>query len=381
MEIYFDNASTTRPLEQTIAAMEPYLRENYGNPSAIYAMGRRTRKAVDDARDLLADTLGVKSKEIVFCSGSSESICTLIVGAAMEVDESRRKFVTSSIEHKAVLKTAKWLKDNLGWTVSFVDPEPSGHISAGRFIEACSDGCGLASCAWVNNELGTIQPVEEIAVRLKDTGTVFHVDVVQGIGKLPIDIDGCGIDLASASAHKFYGPKGCGFSYIREGSVDIKPIIVGGGQELEYRAGTENVAGIVGTATALSIVVKARDELHKKQRKLTARMLEIFDEAGIEYEINGEEPKAPGFLNIFFPGIESESLLLHADREGICLSAGSACSAGSSQPSYVISALGHENRRGLCSARFTLGWHNTMEDVEEGTGRIASIVARLRGKT
>lgn len=381
MEIYFDNASTTRPLEETIAAMMPYLRDNYGNPSAIYAIGRRAHKAIDDARDLVADTLGVKSKEIVFCSGSTESICTLIIGAAMEVDEARRKFVTSRIEHKAVLKTAKWLKENLGWRFTFVDPEPSGHIDADKFVSACSDGCGLASLAWVNNELGTIQPVEEIAKKLKGTGTVFHVDMVQGIGKLALNLNGSGIDMASASAHKFYGPKGCGFSYIRDGSVSVKPLIVGGGQELEYRAGTENVPGIVGTATALSIVTKARDELHQRQKLLTARMLEILDEAGIEYEINGEEPKAPGFLNIFFPGIESESLLLHADREGVCLSAGSACSAGSSQPSYVISALGHEKLRGLCSARFTLGWHNTMEEVEEGTRRIAGIVARLRGNT
>jgi cysteine desulfurase len=381
MEIYLDNAATTRPFPEVIDAMLPYLTDEYGNPSTIYAVGRRARKALDEARDKIAEILGVLSKEIIFCSGATESICTSLIGAALGTPDDKKRFVTSEIEHHAVLETGHWLEKHLGWEVTLISPKPGGHIDAGVFIEACTKGCGLASLQWVNNEIGTIQPIEEVASGLKGTPTVFHTDIVQGIGKMHLDLDGSGIDLASASGHKFYTPKGIGITYVREGPAKIYPVMTGGGQELERRAGTENVAGYVGLAKALEILASGRDTLAEKLEGLMSRFIEVLDRAGVEYEINATEPKVHGMVNFYFPGVESESLLLHADRAGVCISAGSACSSGSVQPSYVVSAMGHEKMRGLCSARISLGWHNTVGDVEEGAKRIAEIVTKLRGST
>jgi len=380
MEIYLDNASTTEPFPEVIDAMMPYLSDEYGNPSTIYSIGRRTRKAIDEARDTVAGLLSVKSSEISFCSGATESICTLLIGAAFAAKEGRKKFVTSSIEHKAILKVAHWLMDYLDWEVTLIDPMPSGHINPKEFTEACSKGCGLASLQWVNNEIGTIQPIEEVGLKLKGMGIPFHTDVVQGIGKFPLDLGATGIAMASASSHKFYGPKGCGLSYIREG-IDVRPLLVGGGQELERRAGTENVAGIVGTATALSVLARGQKAFVERLVELERIFFDTLNSSGIEYALNGGEPRVPGMMNIFFPGVESESLLLHADREGLCISAGSACASGSTEPSYVITALGGNRMRGLCSARVTFGWHNTNEDAITGAKTIGSIVAKLRGST
>jgi cysteine desulfurase len=233
----------------------------------------------------------------------------------------------------------------------------------------------------VNNEIGTIQPIEEIGSRLKSTGTIFHTDVVQGLGKMQLDLAGGGIDMFSASGHKFYGPKGSGISFIREGKGTVAPVIVGGGQELERRAGTENVAGSVGLAKALSILAAGMDMFRERLKEHEKTLLAVLDDSGVEYHLNGSEPRVPGLINIYFPGVESESLLLHADREGVCLSAGSACSAGSTEPSYVITAMGFDRIRGLSSVRISLGWHNTAEDVVEGAERIAAIVTKLSGKT
>jgi cysteine desulfurase len=379
--IYLDNASTTKPLPEVLEAMRPYLTEEYGNPSSLYALGRRARKAIDEARDLAADILGVDSKEITFCSGATESISTLLTGAALETDKERRKFVTSSIEHKAVLKTAEWLQQHLGWEVILIKPRPSGHIDPDEFIDACSDGCGLASLQWVNNEIGTIQPVEQIASRLKGSGTPLHTDAVQGLGKMRLDLADSGVAMLSASGHKFYGPKGSGLSYIRERGVKVAKMIIGGGQELERRAGTENVAGSVGLAEALSIVANGSDAFLDRLRDLEKRFLSVLDATGVEYDLNGADPRAPGIINIFFPRVEGESLLLHTDRAGVYISAGSACSSGSTEPSYVVSSLGHDRLRGLCSVRISIGWHNTADEVEEAAGRIANIVAKLQGKT
>lgn len=381
MEIYLDNAATTKPFREVTDAMQPYIGDEYGNPSTIYAIGRRARKALDDARDKVADILGVKSMEVIFCSGATESICTSLIGVALETVDDRKRFVTTTIEHHAVLETAHWLEKYLGWDVTLISPKPGGHVDANEFIDACTDRCGLASLQWVNNEIGTIQPVEEIASKLADTPTVFHTDIVQGIGKMRIDIDGSGIDMASASGHKFYGPKGVGITYIREGSVKLCPLIVGGGQELERRAGTENVTGCVGLAKALNILASGRDSLSERLKELMSRFIQVLDRAGVEYEINGTGPKVHGIVNFFFPGIESESMLLHADRAGVFISAGSACSSGTTQPSYVIAAMGHNKMRGLCSVRISLGWHNTVEEVEEGAKRISEIAIKLRGST
>ena len=380
MEIYLDNASTTQPFPEVIDAIKPYLSAEYGNPSSAYSIGRRVRKAIDEARDTIASLVGARPGEISFCSGATESICTLLIGAALATKEGRRKFVTSSIEHKAVLKIAHWLMDYLNWDVTLIDPMPSGHIDPDDFVAACSQGCGLASLMWVNNEIGTIQPIEEVASRLRKIGVLFHTDIVQGVGKMALHLDGTGIAMASASSHKFYGPKGCGFSYIREG-VDVRPLIVGGGQELERRAGTENVTGIIGTATALALLAGIRDEFKEKTTELEKTFLDTLNSYGVEYSVNGGEPKVPGMINIYFPGVESESLLIHADREGICISAGSACSSGSTDPSYVITALGGNRIRGLSSVRMTFGWHNTIDEARTGAKIITGIVAKLRGRT
>jgi len=380
MEIYLDSASTTEPFPEVIDAMMPYLSNEYGNPSTIYSIGRRTRKAIDDARDAVAGLLDVKSGEVSFCSGATESICTLLIGTALAVKEGKRRFVTSSFEHKAVLKVAHWLMDYLGWEVTLVDPTPSGHINPKDFVAACSKECGLASLQWINNEIGTIQPIEEVGLKLTAMGVPLHTDVVQGIGKLPLDLSASGIAMASASSHKFYGPKGSGVSYIREG-IDVRPLLVGGGQELERRGGTENVAGIIGTAAALTILDGGRKAFIEKLKELEKIFLDTLNSSGIEYALNGGEPKVPGMINIFSPGVESESLLLHADREGLCISAGSACSSGSTEPSYVITALGEKPMRGLCSVRVTFGWHNTDDEAITGAKIIGDIVAKLRGST
>ncbi len=380
MAIYLDNASTTQPFPEVLAAMSPYLSDDYGNPSSMYLVGRKARKALDEARDIVADELGVKSGEMTFCSGASESICLNIIGAALTMDERRQRFVTSSIEHKAVLKTAHWLMEHLGWNVILVDPERSGHVNPKKFVDACSSGCGIASLQLVNNEIGCIQPVGEIASQLKPLGVLLHSDVVQGMGKTALDLKALGVDIASASAHKFYGPKGCGLTYIREG-VDIRKIIVGGGQELDRRAGTENVAGVIGLTTALKTIGERREEFLKRLEEMEKTFLDQLKSREIEFKINGKPPKLPGLINIYFHGIESESLLLHADREGVCISAGSACAAGSTEPSYVMTALGMNRMHGLCSIRISMGWHNTIDEVTEGARIIAGIVSKLRGTT
>jgi len=381
MDIYFDNAATTKPLPEVIEAMRPYELEDYGNPSTIYAIGRKTRQVIDEARDRVSESLGAKANEITFCSGATESICTSLIGAALKIEKSKHRFVTTMFEHKAVLKTAHWLEEHLGWDVTLITPEPSGHIDPRKFVDACLNDCGLASLQLVNNEIGTIQPVEEIASMLKDTEVVFHSDIVQGIGKTSLKVFDAGVDIVSASAHKFYGPKATGFTYIREGKADVAPVIVGGSQELDRRAGTENTALIIGLATALDIAVSSQPAQEKRLRELEAKFIDELDKSGIEYELNGSPPRVPGLMSIFFAGVESESLLLHADRQQVYISAGSACSAGAVKPSYVITAIGYKKRRGLCSIRVSLGRHNTMEDVEEGAKRIINIVSKLRGST
>lgn len=381
MEIYFDNAATTQPLPEVIEAMRPYELDAYGNPSSIYAIGRKTRKIIDEARDRVSESLGVKANEITFCSSATESICTSLIGAALKIEKSKHRFVTTTIEHKAVLKAAHWLEEHLGWDITLITPEPSGHVNPQKFVDACLNDCGLASLQLVNNEIGTIQPVEEIASRLKDTDVVFHSDIVQGIGKIALKVVDAGVDILSASAHKFYGPKSIGFTYIRDGKADIAPVIVGGSQELDRRAGTENAGLIIGLATALDIVVRGQPSLEEKLKEMEAKFIDELDKSAVEYELNGSLPRVPGLMSIFFTGVESESLLLHADRAQVYISAGSACSAGAVKPSYVITAIGHEKRRGLCSIRISLGRHNTMEDIEEGAKRIIKIISKLRGST
>ncbi len=381
MKIYFDNAATTQPLPEVIEAMRPYELDEYGNPSSIYAIGRKTRQVIDEARDRASESLGVKANEITFCSCATESICTSLIGAALKTEKSKHRFVTTSFEHKAVLKTAHWLEEHLGWDVTLITPEPSGHVNPQKFVDACLNDCGLASLQLVNNEIGTIQPVEEIASRLKDTDVVFHSDIVQGIGKTALKVVDAGVDILSASAHKFYGPKSIGFTCIRDGKADVAPVIVGGSQELDRRAGTENAGLIIGLAGALDIAVNSQPVMAEKLGELEAKFIDELDKSDIEYELNGSLPRVPGLMSIFFAGVESESLLLHADRAQVCISAGSACSAGAVKPSYVITAIGHKKRRGLCSIRISLGRHNTMEDVEEGAKRIIKIVSKLRGST
>ena len=357
--------------------MLPYLRTYYGNPSSLYAISDQTKSAVEHAREQVARALGAESKEIFFTSGGSESDNWAIKGVAHQLAQKGKKHIVSSVfEHHAVLHTLDALKKE-GFEITLLPVHDNGIVRVEELTAALREDTALVTIMFANNEIGTIQPIAEIGAICKQRGILFHTDAVQAVGNIPIDVHEMNIDLLSLSAHKFYGPKGVGALYVRKG-VRLPNLIDGGMQEVGRRAGTENVAGIVGLGTAIEDAVSTMQE---RNQKLILMRDKIIDEAlKIERSrLNGDRyQRLPGSANISFEGIEGEALLLWLDQNGICASSGSACTTASLDPSHVLLALGLKHEVAHGSLRLSLGAENTMEDVDHILSVLPRVVDMLR---
>ena len=374
---YFDNSATTKTDEEVVKAMLPYLSESYGNPSSIYKIGRDNKKAIEDARQIVAQTLNCDSKEIYFTAGGSESDNTAIRGIAYGYKSKGNHIITSKIEHPAVLETCKQLEKE-GFEVTYLNVNENGIVDLEELKKSIKPTTTLITIMFANNEIGTIEPIKEIGEIAKANNVLFHTDAVQAVGSVRIDVKELNIDSLSMSAHKFYGPKGVGALYVRQG-VKFEKFVNGGHQERNKRAGTENVPGIVGLGKALEIAYRDLDEHNKKIKELRDYFVESIKEKIPYIKINGDmEKRLPGNSNISFRFIEGEGLLLNLDLKGICASSGSACTSGSLDPSHVLLAIGlpHEIAHG--SLRISIGKYNTKEEVDYLIENLVEIVSRLR---
>ncbi|MDR0220207.1 MAG: cysteine desulfurase NifS [Lachnospiraceae bacterium] len=375
--IYMDNAATTRVAPEVLTAMLPFFKESYGNPSSIYGKGGEAKKAVDGARAVIAEALGAKPSEIFFTGSGTEADNWALVGVCEAYADKGRHIITSAIEHHAILHTCEYLEKR-GCAVSYVPVDENGIIRLDELEKAIRPETVLISVGFANNEIGTIQPIREISELAKKNGVLFHTDAVQVFGQLPINVDECGLDLLSASAHKLNGPKGVGFLYIRNG-LKLKSFIHGGAQERGRRAGTENVAGIVGFGAAVKRAMTVMEEKNQHLTELRDYLMARIEEE-IDYcRLNGDRTRRlPVNVNFSFQFIEGESLLIMLDMKGIAASSGSACTSGSLDPSHVLLAIGlpHEIAHG--SLRLTLGADNTREEADTVVMAIKEIVAKLR---
>jgi cysteine desulfurase len=375
--IYLDNAATTHIRPEVLDEMLPYLKDNYGNPSSIYSLGKEGRKAVEKAREQVAKALHCKSSEIFFTGGGSESDNWAIKSTANANREKGMHIITSAIEHHAVLNACKFLEKN-GYEISYIPVDSNGIVKIDELKEAIKKDTTLISIMYANNEIGTIQPIEEIGKIAKEHNIYFHTDAVQAVGNIPIDLNKLDVDLLSLSGHKIYGPKGVGVLYIKEGTK-IASFIHGGGQEKGKRAGTENVAGIVGVGKAIELATNDIETHSKHMQELRDMTIENVLKNIPYSRLNGDKVKRlPGNVNISFEYIEGESILLLLDSKGICASSGSACTSGSLDPSHVLLAIGlpHEIAHG--SLRLTFGMENTKDDVEYLLETLPPIIEKLR---
>ncbi len=375
--IYFDNAATTKLDEDVFEAMLPYLKENYGNASSIYKLGRESKKAIEDSREKIANVLNCDPDEIYFTAGGSESDNTAIKGIAHSYKNKGNHIITSKIEHPAVLETCQKLEKE-GFEISYISVDENGIINLEELKQAIKPTTILITIMFANNEIGTIQPIEEIGKIAKEKNIYFHTDAVQAIGSIKIDVQKLNIDSLSLSGHKLYAPKGIGALYVKK-EVKFEKFIDGGHQEKNKRAGTENIAGIVGIGKAIEIAYNNLDEHNKKIKELRDYYIEQVKEKIPYIKINGDiEKRLPGNSNISFRFIEGEGLLLNLDLKGICASSGSACTSGSLDPSHVLLAIGlpHEIAHG--SLRISIGKYNTREEIDYLVESLVEIVNRLR---
>lgn len=375
--IYLDNAATTQTRPEVVEAMLPYFYENFGNPSSVYEIATRSRKAVTEARDIIAKTLGCENNEIYFTAGGSESDNWAIKGVAEAYRDKGNHIITSKIEHHAVLHTCEYL-EKLGFEVTYLDVDENGIVKLDQLKAAIRPTTILISIMYANNEIGAIQPVKEIGDIAKQHNILFHTDAVQAFGQLPIDVKELGIDMLSASGHKLNGPKGIGFLYIRNG-LKLRSFVHGGAQERKRRAGTENVPGIVGFGKAVEIAASNLKERTEKEIELRDYLIERVLKEVPYTRLNGHRKnRLPNNANLSFQFIEGESLLIMLDMQGIAASSGSACTSGSLDPSHVLLAIGlpHEIAHG--SLRLTLSEDTTKEDIDFTIDQIKEIVEKLR---
>ncbi len=377
MQIYADNAATTRLSDTALNAMLPYLQGEYGNPSSLHSVGQRAQEALTEARARIAQRLGCQPTEVIFTSGGSEADNQAIrSAAAFGKMKGKTHIISTAFEHHAVLHTLEALEKE-GFTVTLLDVHEDGMVSAQQVEEAITPETCLVTIMYANNEIGTVQPIAEIGEVCRRHGVLFHTDAVQAVGHLPVNVAEQNIDLLSLSAHKFHGPKGIGVLYARRG-VPIFPLIHGGAQERNRRGGTENIPAIVGMAAALD---EACDHLEEDTRKLTAlRERLIAGLSNIPHSVlNGHrEHRLPGTVNFCFEGIEGESLLLLLDDKGVYASSGSACTSGSLDPSHVLLAIGRPHEIAHGSLRLSLSPDTTEEEVDYMIGAVTDVVAYLR---
>lgn len=375
--IYLDNAATTAVLEEVFEAMKPYFCEQYSNPSAIYSFAGKSMKAVDEARKKIADLIGAQPNEIYFTAGGSESDNWAIKAAAEAYKNKGKHIITSVIEHHAVLHTCQYLEKQ-GYEVTYVKVDENGVIKLDELESAIRPDTILITVMAANNEIGTIQPLKEIGAIAKKNGILFHTDAVQAYGHIPMNVDELNIDMLSASGHKFHGPKGVGFLYIRKG-VRIGSYVHGGAQERSRRAGTLNTTGIVGIGKAAEIAAEKLEQNMAKESELRDYLIKRVLEEIPYSRLNGDPVRRlPGNASFCFRFIEGESLLILLDQKGICASSGSACTSGSLDPSHVLLAIGlpHEIAHG--SLRLTLSEATTKEEIDFTVEELKKIVERLR---
>jgi cysteine desulfurase len=376
--IYLDYAATTPVDPEVLDAMLPFLTNSYGNPSSVYALGRDARTAIDAARDTLAAALGCEAREVIFTSGGSESDNFAIRGVAYRNRDRGRHIICSQVEHHAVLTTCEDLERE-GFDVTYLPVDRFGRVSAENLRGALRPDTLLVSVMLGNNEVGTIQPVRELAaVTHANSNAYFHTDAVQAYGKVSVDVDDLGVDLLGISAHKIYGPKGVGALYARTGTL-IQPLITGGGHERNRRAGTENVAGIVGLAKAVEISVRDRERDTQHLRILQRQLIEGMTAAVPDAQLTGDPvDRLSHHASFLVPRVEGDSLLMVLDRHEVYASSGSACTSGSLEPSHVLLAMGISASKATGSLRLSLGKRTTAPEVDAATEVIGEAVARLR---
>lgn len=357
--IYADNAATTQLNIKAFEAMKPYLLEEFGNPSQPYSFSRATKKAINESRELIASCIGAVPDEVFFTSGGTESDNWAIKGIALQ-NVSKKTIYTSSIEHHAVLNTVDYLA-RLGHCVNYLSPDKNGIITLDSAKSVLCDNADLVSVMFANNEIGSIQPITELCEIAHSKGAVFHTDAVQAVGHVNIDVNALGVDMLSASAHKFNGPRGIGFLYIRKGTK-IAPLMHGGAQEFGMRAGTENVAQIIGMAVALKDNIDNIAANQKHIKTLEKAFLDEINNSGISYVQNGTNT-LPGLISLSFPGYDGEVILHRLDLMGICISTGSACDSVHSQVSHVLRAIQLDDSYAKGTIRISLGKDNTEEEI------------------
>jgi cysteine desulfurase len=374
--VYLDYAATT-PLDPVVReAMLPYLGERFGNPSSVHSFGQTVRRALDRARDAVAASVGADSSEIYFTSGGTEANNTALLGVLLAArEQGRTHLVTSVVEHHAVLDTAIFAQ-SLGFTVTFLPADAQGFVSRETLAEAITDKTALVSLMQVNNEIGTVHDIAAIATLCHDRGTLFHTDAVQSFSQMPFHVKQLGVDLATMSGHKIYGPKGVGALYVRRG-IKFSSYLHGGMQEREKRAGTENVPAIVGLGKAVELLPMWREETSQRARKLRDMLYREIQERIPTAILNGpaldSDWRAPNNLNLSFPGIDGETLLLSLDMKGVAVSSGSACASGSIEPSHVLLALGIPLEVAHASVRFSIGRATTHDEILYVAEAVASL--------
>ena len=373
--IYFDNAASTQIHDDVLASMLPYLKEQYGNPSSLHRYGRLSRKAIEKARKQIASLINADPSEILITSGGTESNNTVLQGVTMKNPSCQ--IITSSIEHDAILEPCKKLSQN-GFDVKYLPVDNFGMVSPADLASKISENTGLVSIMFGNNEVGTIQPIAELAKICNEYDIPFHTDAVQAVGKIPIDVKKLGIDLMSISSHKLYGPKGIGALYIKNG-ISLDPVLLGGGQEHGMRSGTENVANIVGFGKACEI---AKDNLHKNlvyvEKLQNSLINKIVDEIP-QVVLNGHpQERLPSNAHFTFLGVNGEDLIIKLDEYGVAASTGSACSVNTQKASHVLQAMGFSHEQITGSLRLTLGIFNNLNEIEQAVTALKKTVEELR---
>lgn len=371
--IYADHAATTPLSPAACAAMQPWLQDKYGNPSALYNLAREPRKAIASARETIAACIGARSEEIYFTSGGTEADNWALIGMVFRKPDRCSRIITSSIEHHAILHTCDFLK-RIGYDVDLLPVNQSGLILAETLEEHLRGEMSLVSIMLANNEIGTIEPIEELAEVAHRHGCLLHTDAVQAVGHIQIDVKNLGVDMLSASAHKFNGPKGTGFLYICDG-VMIEPLLHGGAQENSRRAGTENVAGIVGMAVALLEHIEHLEQETAYLQKLTDLLLKVLRNTGLDFIVNGGDNRIPGSLSLSFKDADGEMLLHRLDLLGTAVATGSACDSKSTVLSHVIGAIGVPDAYAHGTIRITLGMDNTIEQIPALAEQISRILS------
>ena len=381
--VYMDHAGTTPLDPRVLEAMMPFFSERFGNPSSIHTIGQEAKRALDESRETVAEVLGCRLSEVVFTSGGTESDNAAILGAVAALRETGNHIITSSTEHHAVLHTCQYL-ENMGFDVTYLPVDGRGLLDPDDVARAVTDRTIVVSVMYANNEIGTIQPIPEIAAMVKDRAMAMertiavHTDAVQAAGYLDLSLRRLGVDMLSLSSHKFYGPKGAGVLCVRRGTPFL-PRQLGGGQERERRSGTENIPGIVGTAVALKIVDSEREQVSQHCRYLRDKLVRGIQDQIPRSHLNGHPTlRLPNNVNFSFEDVEGEPVLLGLDMAALAASSGSACSSGSLEPSHVLLALGQSADLARGSLRLTLGRDNTEEDVDYLLSVLVGMVSRLR---